>query len=104
MRNGIPIHAYRLVYPDRLRAPETLWEWERPSIARLLWNATAFRRELAHRYFLRWEDLAQENQRIWETYYLLRSAYEPWDTWQAWTAEYRTLVATAQGVYKAQHG
>jgi hypothetical protein len=66
------LHAYRLVYPDSPHAPETLWEWERPHIARLLWNATAFGRALTHRYFPTWEALAQENQRIWETYYLPR--------------------------------
>lgn len=98
------IHAYRLVYPDSLHAPETLWEWEKEHLACLLWNATTFGREMVHRYFLTFKDLAQENQRIWELYYLPRAAYEAWDTWQAWMTEYRTLVAMAQDVYERQHG
>ena len=34
----------------------------------------------------------------------LPPAYEPWNTWQGWMSEYRTLVATAQEVYEAQYG
>ena len=98
------LHAYRLVYPDSPHAPEMLWEWEKEHRARLLWNATTFGRELAHRYFPTWNALAEENQRIWETCYLPRPLYESWDTWQKWMAEYRTLVATAQEVYEAQYG
>jgi hypothetical protein len=40
------IHAYRLVYPESPHVPEMLWEWERPSIDRLLWNAKTFGREV----------------------------------------------------------
>jgi hypothetical protein len=47
----MPIHAYRLEYPDSPHAPEMLWEWQKEYIARLLWNATTFGRELAHQYF-----------------------------------------------------
>ena len=100
----MPIHAYRLVYPDSPSAPERVWEWERPSIARLLWNATTFGRELTHRYFLTWEALAQENQRIWETFYLPRPLYEPWETWWAWLDEYRELVRDAQEIYEEHTG
>ena len=46
------LHAYRLIYPDSPHAPERLWEWEKEHVGRLLWNATVFGRELAHRYFL----------------------------------------------------
>jgi hypothetical protein len=41
----MPIHAYRLEYPDSPHAPEMLWEWQKEYIARLLWNATTFGRE-----------------------------------------------------------
>jgi hypothetical protein len=97
------LHAYRLTYPDSLHAPEMLWEWEKEHVGRLLWNATVFGRALAHQYFPDWGALAQENQRIWETCYLPRPAYEPWESWQGWMAEYRALVATMQDVYEAQH-
>ena len=62
------LHAYRLVYAESPKTPERLWEWEKVHVGRLLWNATAFGRELTHRYFLTWEALAQENQRIWGKY------------------------------------
>jgi hypothetical protein len=39
MRHRVPIHAYRLVYPDSPHGPELLWEWEEPYITHLLWNA-----------------------------------------------------------------
>jgi hypothetical protein len=81
-----------------------LWEWDKVSLARLLWNATTFGRELSHQYFSTWHALAEANQRIWETDYVLCPAYEPWESWQAWIDEYRTLVATAQEVYEAQYG
>jgi hypothetical protein len=42
----VPIHAYRLVYPDSPHPPEMLWEWEQLPIDRLLWNATTFNREV----------------------------------------------------------
>ena len=92
----MPIHAYRLVYPDSPQTPERLWEWDKVHIARLFWNATAFERELTHRYFLTWEDVAEENQRIWETYYQSHPLYEQWETWQAWLDEYRALVRDVQ--------
>jgi hypothetical protein len=104
MKKGMLIHAYRLVYPCSPHAPAMLWVWDKVSIARLLWNATTFGRELAHQYFPPWHALAEANQRIWETYYRPRPWYELWETWQAWMVEYRTLVATAQEVYEAQYG
>jgi len=100
----MPIHAYRLEYPDSPHAPEMLWEWEKVHVGRLLWNATAFGRELTHRYFLTWEAVAQENQRIWETSYLPRPLYESWATWQAWLDAYRELVRDVQDVYEENHG
>jgi hypothetical protein len=103
MRHGAPIHAYRLVFPDKPDGPEFLWEWERPCIDRLLWNAETFGRAVAQRYFADWDALAAENQRLWEAYYLW-PAYEPWEGWQRWISEHRTLVATVQEVYEAQYG
>ena len=102
-RKRVPIHAYRLVYPDSPHATEMLWEWERPFIDRLLWNATTFGRQVAQRYFADWHALAAENQRIWERDYPW-PAYAPWEGWQRWMAEHRTLVATVQEVYEAQYG
>jgi hypothetical protein len=104
MKNGVPIHAYRLVYPYSPNAPEMLWEWDKVSIARLLWNATAFGRELAHQYFPTWNALAEANQRIWETDYLPRGAYEPWESWQVWMDAYREIVRDAQALYEECHG
>ena len=98
------LHAYRLVDPDSSHVPERLWEWEKEHLARLLWNATVFERELMHRYFLTWEALAQENQRIWEVYYLPRPLYESWATWDAWLNEYRELVRDMQDMYEQHHG
>jgi hypothetical protein len=98
------IHAYRLVSPDSSCASETLWEWEDPYIQRLFWNAKTFGHTVVHCTFLHWNALAEANQRIWETYYRLRPTHEPWNTWQGWMAEYRTLVTTVQEVYEAQYG
>jgi hypothetical protein len=81
------IHAYRLRYPDNPHAHEMLWEWERPSVDRLLWNAKTFGREVVQRYCADQDTLAEENQRIWHVYALPRPACEPWDTWQAWMTE-----------------
>jgi hypothetical protein len=61
----MPLHAYRLVYPDRPHGSELLWEGERPSIDRLLWKAKTFGREVVQRYFADWHALAEENRRIW---------------------------------------
>ena len=98
------LHAYRLVYPGSPHAPEMLWEWDKAHLAHLLWNATTFARELAHRYFPTWDALAEENQRLWEIDYLPRPAYQPWDTWQAWLDAYRDLVHDVQDIYEKHHG
>jgi hypothetical protein len=104
MKHRVPLHAYRLRYPDSPHAPEMLWEWERPSIDRLLWNAKTFGRGVVQRYCADWAALTEGNQRLWEAYYLLRPAYEPWEGWQRWMGEYRTLVAIVQDMYEAQYG
>ena len=98
------LHASRLTYPDSPHAPEMLWEWDKVHVGRLLWNATVFGRELAHRSFLTREALAQENQRIWETSYRPRPAYEPWDAWQAWMREYREVGRDGQDIAEEHHG
>ena len=100
----MPIHAYRLVYAESPQAPERLWEWEKVHVGRLLWNATTFGRELTHWYFLTWEALQQENQRLWDTYFLPRPLYEPWATWRVWLDEYRELVRDVQDIYEEHHG
>ena len=104
MRHCEPIHAYRLVYRDSPHTPEMLWEWEEPYIHHLFWNAKTFGRTVAHCLFLHWHALDAANQRIWETAYLPRSLFESWEGWQAWIAEYRTLLAVVQEVYEAQYG
>jgi hypothetical protein len=98
------LHAYRLVYPDSPQTPERLWEWEKVHVGRLLWNATTFGRELEHGFFPTWNALAEANQRIWETSYLARPLFEPWQTWHAWLDEYRELVRDMQDIYMEHHG
>ena len=100
----MPIHAYRLVYPDSPHAPEMLWEWEEPHIQMIIQNAQTFHREVEEYDFSDREALAQENQQIWETYYLPRPLYEPWDTWRAWLAEYREIVHDVQDIYEEHSG
>jgi hypothetical protein len=104
MTHREPLYAYRLLYPDNPHAPEMLWEWEEPYIHCLLWNAKTFGRTVVQCLFVHWNALAAANQRIWETSYVPRALYAPWESWQAWMAEYRTLVATVQEVYEAQYG
>ena len=58
---------------------------------------------MGQRYFADWDALVHENQRLWEAYYRW-PADEPWEGWQRWMAEHRTLVATAQEVYELQYG
>jgi hypothetical protein len=104
MQHRVPIHAYRLRYPDSPHAPVMLSEWERPSIDRLLWNAKTFGREVVQRYFADWDALTEENSRFWDAYYLLRPAYEPWEGWQAWMDAYREIVRDVQALYEECHG
>jgi len=104
MKDRVPIHAYRLEYPDSPHAPEKLWEWEKEHLARLLWNAATFGRELAHRYFPTWNALAEATQRICETSYLPRPLYESWATWPAWLDEYRELVRDVQDISEEHNG
>jgi hypothetical protein len=104
MRQRAPMQAYRLRYEDSPHTPETLWEWEEPYISHLRWNATTFGRTLVHCTFLHWHALDAANQHIWETSYLPRSLFEPWESWQAWIAEYRMLITTVREVYEAQYG
>jgi hypothetical protein len=104
MRHRVPIHAYRLVYRDSPHTPERLWEWDTLHIDRLLWNALTFGRTVVQCSFVDCNALVAANQRIWETGYQPRSMFAQWPTWAAWLDEYRTLVATVQEVYEAQHG
>jgi len=98
------LHAYRLVYPDSPPAPEILWEWEEPHIRLLFKNAGAFRRQMVQCSFADLDALAQENQRIWETHYLPRPLYQPWDTWRAWLDEYREIVRDVQDIAEEHSG
>ena len=98
------LHAYRLVYRDSPHAPEMLWEWEEPYIQMLIQNARTFHREVMQRYFFTWEDLAQENQRIWATHYAPRPLYQFWDTWRAWLDEYREIVRDVHDMAKERNG
>ena len=96
----MPIHTYQLVYPDSPHAPPLLWEWDEPYIQMLIENARIFQREVVQRCFPTWNDLAQENQRIWETYYLPRPLYQLSETWCAWLNEYREIVCDVQDMLK----
>ena len=97
------LHAYRLTYPDSPHAPEMLWEWEEPYIRMLIENARIFHRKVVQRYFLTWDDLAQANQRIWETYYLARPLYQLSETWRVWLDEYREILCDVQDML-GEHG
>ena len=97
------LRAYRLVYPARPHATPQLWEWQQPSIDRLLWNAQTFGRWVDQRSFGTWDALACANTRIWDTAYAPRVMYELWPTWRAWLEEYRELLVTTQEVYDAHH-
>jgi hypothetical protein len=77
-----------------------LWEWEEPYIQMLLENARTFHRKVVQRYFLTWDNLAQENQRIWETYDLPRPLYQLSETWRAWLDEYREIVRDVLDIYE----
>ena len=98
------LHASRLVSAESPKTPERLWEWEKVHVGRLLWNATAFGRELTHRYFPTWDALVQENERIWKAYYMQRPPYEPWKSWLAWDEEYSTIVREVQEITAAHQG
>ncbi len=98
------LHAYRLVYPDSPHAPEMLWEWEEPYIQMLIDNARTFQREVVERIFPTWDDLAQENRRIWETYYLPHPLYQLSERWQGWMSEYREIVRDVQDMLKEHSG
>jgi hypothetical protein len=90
--------------PPSPHAPEKLWKWEKEHLVCLLWKATTFGRELAHRYCPTWNPFAKTNQRIWETAYLPRPRSESWATWHAWLDEYRALVRDVQDIYEEHHG
>ena len=93
------LYAYCLVYPDSPHTPERLWEWEESYIHMLMQNARTFHREVGQCSFPNWSALAEMNQHIWETWYQPRPLYQPWETWQAWMAEYRELVRDMQELY-----
>jgi hypothetical protein len=93
--------AYRLVHPDNPSALPQLWEYEQPHIHNIILNARMFDRRVDHRYFRTWSALARENARIWETHYRWSPMYAPWRTWEAWLAEYRTLVVEVHAIYEA---
>jgi hypothetical protein len=93
------LRAYRLIYPDSPHAPPHLWEYEQPYIDHLIQNARTFGRHFEQRYFRDWKAYAQENARIWSRFYLPKPLYEPIATWEAWLAEYRTLIMDVQGIY-----
>ena len=48
--------------------------------------------------------LAQENERIGDTYSLPRLRYESWETWSAWLEKYRELVRDVQEIYEEYNG
>lgn len=73
----------------------------------LIDNARTFQREVVQRYFATWDDLAKENRRLWETYYVPRPLYQLSATWPAWLDEYRNIVRDVQdmlGEHSRRHG
>jgi hypothetical protein len=98
------MHACRLVYRESPPAPEMLWEWEAPSMQMLIEHARAFHYEVAWRDFRAWDDLAQENQRIWDTSYRPRARYQLWETWRAWLDEYRMIVRNVRDMAEEHNG
>jgi hypothetical protein len=91
------VHACRLVYDTPHTLPR-LWEWQEPHIDNLLRNARTFARLVDDRHFPRWEALAGENARLWETHDQRCPLSQPWDTWEAWLGAYRALVVAVQGL------
>jgi hypothetical protein len=91
------LHAYRLVYPENPHALPYLWEFEQPYIDRLIRNAQTFNRRVVQRYFRSWAALARENARLWQRYYLPSPLYQPYETWERWLPEYRTLIVEVAG-------
>ena len=45
-----------------------------------------------------WHALAQDNTRIWETYYQPKPAYEHIADWQALLAEHRQVIVEVQAI------
>jgi hypothetical protein len=39
---------------------------------------------------------------MYETHYLWSPLYQPWETWEAWRAEYRTRVVEVQAISEEQ--
>ena len=85
------IHAYRLTYPFSAYGPPQLWEWEQPFIDALVLNARTFNQRVVQRYFDDWGALAQDNTRIWQTYYEPKPLSELYTGWQEMLAEHRQM-------------
>jgi hypothetical protein len=79
-----------------------LWEWEQSRVEHLLQYGHTFLRHIVHCDFRDWEALARANTRLWEQHYRCRAIYEPWGTWEAWLAEFRTLIVEAQAIAEEQ--
>ena len=98
------LRAYRLVYSDSPHAPPHLWEYEQPYIDHLIQNARTFGRRVVQRYFRDWTAYTKANARIWRRFYLPKPLYQHLATWEAWLAEYRTIIIDVQEIYAEAHG
>jgi len=85
-----------IVYPISEHAPPQLWEYEQPFIHNLILNARTFDRFVAQWNFKCWEELDQDNPRIWNTYYRPKPLFDHLPTWQEWLPEYRQLIIEVQ--------
>lgn len=94
------LHAYRLISPPSSHAPAQLWEWQQPFIHHLILNARTFDRRVMQWYFEDWEALAQDNARIWETYYRSTPLCADTPRWEDWMPAYRRLIVEVQEIYE----
>jgi hypothetical protein len=85
-------------------APAQLWEYEQPYIDNLILNARTFQRHVVQWYFQDWAALAQDNARIWETYYRTKPLYADVASWQEYLPEYRQLVIEVQEMWEECRG
>ena len=66
-----------------------------------LQNARTFGRRVVQHYFRDGNAYARENACLWRRFYFPKPLYQPLATWEAWQAEYRTLVIDVQAIYAA---
>ncbi len=71
-----------------------------PYIGNLILNARTFDRRVVQEWFEDWVAFAQDNTRIWETYYRPKPLFADMASWDVWLPEYRQLVIDMQAIYE----